>query len=127
MTVEGIVVTVIASLLSGLVGVGVSAWFFYRLERQKQKLDLARRLLGNRYSIKGDAFTCSMNEVIAVFADSDEVLTKMKLLYEALQAPGKSNAEPALIDFLKAVCKESGLTQTSLNDTYLLKTFNPRD
>jgi hypothetical protein len=41
-TVEGIVVTVIASLLSGLVGVGVSAWFFYRLERQKQKLDLAR-------------------------------------------------------------------------------------
>jgi hypothetical protein len=68
-----------------------------------------------------------MNEVIAVFADSDEVLTKMKLLYEALQAPGKTNAEPALIDFLKAVCKESGLTQASLNDTYLLKTFNARD
>lgn len=127
MTAEGIVVTVIASLLSGLVGVGVSAWFFYRLERHKQKLDLARRLLGNRYSIRGDAFSCAMNEVIAVFADSDEVLTKMKLLYEALQAPGKTNAEPALIDFLKAVCKESGLTQASLNDTYLLKTFNARD
>lgn len=44
-----------------------------------------------------------------------------------MEAPEKTNAEPALIDFLKAVCKESGLTQTSLNDTYLLKTFDARD
>ena len=127
MSLEAITVTLVASLLSGLAGVFASTWVFYKLERHKQKLDLARRLLGNRFSICGDAFSCAMNEVIGVFADSDEVLSKMKLLYEALQAHSKPNAESALIDFLKEVCKASGLTQATLNDAYLLKTFNARD
>ena len=127
MGIEAIIVTLISSLISGLVGVGVATWYFYKLERHKLKLDLARRLLGNRYSIKGDAFSCAMNEVIAVFADSKDVLNNMSRLYEALQAQGKPNAEVALIDFLKSVCKASRLTQATLNDAYLLKIFNARD
>lgn len=125
--VEAVITTLVASLLSGIVGVGVSFWFFFKLERHKLKLDLARRLLGHRFSISGDGFSCAMNEVIAVFADSPDVLQKMGLLYQALQTPGKPNADGALIDFLKSVCKSSGLTQAALNDGYLLKTFNPRD
>lgn len=127
LSTEAIIVTVIASLLSGLIGVGISAWFFYKIERHKLKLDLARRLLGNRYSITGDNFSCAMNEVIAVFADSQDVLQKMGKLYEALQTPSKPNADGALIDFLKAVCKSSGLTQATLNDGYFIKTFNARN
>lgn len=127
MSSDAILVTVISSLISGLVGVGVATWYFYKLERHKLKLDLARRLLGNRFSISGDAFSCAMNEVIAVFADSEDVLARMARLYEALQAPGKPNAEVALIDFLKAVCRASGLTQVTLNDAYLIKTFNARN
>jgi len=127
LSTEAIIVTVIASLLSGLIGVVVSAWFFYKIERHKLKLDLARRLLGNRYSITGDNFSCAMNEVIAVFADSQDVLQQMGKLYEALQTPGKPNADGALIDFLKAVCKSSGLTQATLNDGYFIKTFNVRN
>lgn len=126
MPIDAIVVTIISSLISGLVGVVVSTCYFYRLERHKLKLDLARRLLGNRFSISGDAFSCAMNEVIAVFADSPEVLREMSRLYEALQSHGKPNAEITLIDFLKTVCKASGLTQATLNDAYLLKTFNAR-
>ncbi len=124
---DPIVVTVASSLLSGIVGVGVSSWVFYRLERHRLKLDLARRLLGHRFSIRGDQFTCAMNEVIAVFADAPEVLQRMERLYQALETPGKPNAEGALVDFLKAVCKSSGLTQATLNDGYLIKTFNARD
>lgn len=119
--------TIISSLISGLVGVGVSTWYFYKLERHKLKLDLARRLLGNRFNVSGDAFSCAMNEVIAVFADSEDVLSKMARLYDALQTHGKPNADGALIDFLKSVCMASGLTQATLNDTYLLKTFNARN
>lgn len=124
---DAVFVTIVSSLISGLVGIGVSMRFFYSLERHKLKLDLARRLLGNRFSISGDAFTCAMNEVIAVFADSDEVLQRMGRLYEALESPGETHAEVALIDFLKAVCKDSGLTQVALNDAYFLKTFNARN
>lgn len=127
MTPEAIVVTVISSLVSGIVGAVISTWYFYKLERHKLKLDLARRLLGNRYSISGDAFSCAVNEVIAVFADSQDVLSKLRGLYEALQAPSKPNAESALIDFLKAVCRASGLAQGTLNDAYMLKVFNARN
>lgn len=126
MTTEAIVVTILSSLISGLIGVGVSAWFFYKLERHKLKLDLARRLLGNRYSIMGDDFSCAMNEVLVVFADSEDVLQKTARLYETIQTQGKPNVDGALIDFLKAVCKNSGLTQITLNDTYFIKTFNAR-
>jgi len=127
MSSQAVVITLIASLLSGLIGAGISMWYFYKLERHKLKLDLARRLLGNRFSITGDAFSCAMNEVIAVFADSEEVLSMMGRFYEVLQTHGKPNADGALIDLLKSVCKASGLTQAVLNDAYLLKTFNPRN
>jgi hypothetical protein len=124
---EAIIVTIISSLISGLVGVGVSAWFFYRIERHKQKLDLTRRLLGYRFSISGENFSCAINEVIAVFADAPEVLKKMEALYVAIQTPGKPNVDGALVDFLKEVCKSSGLTQATLNDGYLIKTFNAKN
>lgn len=124
---QAIIVTVLSSLASGIIGAAFSVWYFYKLERHKLKLDLARRLLGNRFSISGDAFSCAMNEVIAVFADSEAVLSKMARLYEALQTPGKPNADGTLIDFLKAVCKASGLTQETLNDAYFMKTFNAKN
>lgn len=127
MSNEAIIVTLVSSLLSGLIGIGVSAWFFYRLERHKLKLDLARRLLGHRYSIIGDNFSCAMNEVIAVFADCPDVLQKMGRLYDALETMGKPNAEGALIDFLKEVCKSSGLSQVTLNDAYFIKAFNAKN
>jgi len=127
LTTESIAVTIISSLLSGLIGIGISAWFFFKLESHKLKVDLARRLLGYRFHIQGDNFSCAMNEVIAVFADKPEVLQKMGRLYEVLQITGKPNADGALIDFLKEVCKSSGLTQATLNDAYLLKVFNPHD
>lgn len=119
--------TIISSLISGVIGVMVSMWYFYKLERHKLKLDLARRLLGNRFSISGDEFSRAMNEVIGVFADSPAVLTKLERMYEAIQAIGKPNAEAALIDFLKVVCKASGLSQIVLNDAFLLKAFNAKN
>jgi hypothetical protein len=124
---EMIFITVFSSIVSGIAGVFVTTWYFYKLERHKQKLDLARRLFGNRFSVKGDDFSRAMNEVIAVFSDSSEVLSRLRSLYEALEAQGKPNAETALIDFLKAVCRSSGLTQVTLNDAFLLKAFNARD
>ncbi|MBU4412404.1 MAG: hypothetical protein KKG98_04425 [Proteobacteria bacterium] len=126
MATESIIVTIISSLISGLIGVGVASFVFYKLERHKLRLDIARRLLGYRFDIQGDSFSCAVNEVIAVFADKPEVLKKMSRLYELLQTQGKPNADGALIDFLKEVCKSSGLTQATLNDGYLLKVFNGR-
>lgn len=124
-----LVTTVFVSLFSGIVGGVVSYFCFYKLERRKLKFDLARRLLGSRYDIRGDAFSFAINEVIAVFADSKDVLLKMEQFHKilALQAKNNSNADSALIDFLNSVCKASGLSRVTLNDTYLLKVFNARN
>ena len=127
MTNEAIIVTLVSSLLSGLIGIAISAWFFYRLERYKLRLDLARRLLGNRHSISGAEFSTAMNEVFVVFSDSKEVLKEMERLYETLQTPGKPSAESVFTDFLKSVCKASGLNQKTLNDAYFIKTFNAKN
>lgn len=89
MTITAIVITIITSLISGMVGVAASCYFLYKLERRKLKYDLAKRLLGYRFSIKGDEFSCAMNQVVAIFSDSPEVLQAMKNLYDALESPGK--------------------------------------
>src|SRR5690348_16389753 len=110
LSTDTIIVTAVSSLASGIIAVVISMWYFYKLERHKLKLDLARRLVGNRYNPTGDAFSCALNEVIVVFADAEDVLTKWARLFEALQMQGKPLANDKLLDFLKAVCKESGLT-----------------
>jgi len=127
MSSRAIIITIVSSLLSGFIGIFISSWFYYRLERHKLRLDLARRLLGNRHSIQGEGFSTAMNEVVAVFSDSKEVLMKMERLYETLQTPGKPNVDSVFTDFLKAVCNESGLNQKTLNDSYLIKTFNAKN
>ena len=78
MSFEAITVTIISSLLSGIIGVGVTVFVTYKLERHKLKLDLARRILGHRYEITGHGFSCAMNEVLAVFSDNPTVLQKME-------------------------------------------------
>jgi hypothetical protein len=124
--------TIFLPILSGLggaiIGACVSGWFLYRLERRRLKFDLARRLFGYRYSIKGDGFSCAMNEVMAVFSDAKNVLEKMDHLFKALKTTEKSNVhEEALTDFLKAVAKEAKLSQTTLDDNYFLEIFKGKD
>ena len=75
-----VLVTIVASLLSGLLGVFASAWFFARFEKRKLKMDTARRLLGHRFDITGEQFSAAMNEVFIVFADSPKVINAMQAL-----------------------------------------------
>jgi len=98
-----------------------------QLERYKLRLDLARRLLGNRHSISEPEFSTAMNEVFVVFSDSKEVLKEMERLYETLQIPGKPSTESVFTGFLKSICKVSGLSQKTLNDAYFIKIFNAKN
>lgn len=126
MTRDAILVTLVAALCSGVVGVGISAWFFARLERRKLKMDTARRLIGHRFDITGSDFSVAMNEVFIVFADSPQVISAMTALYEALSAPGKPNADDRLVTLLKEICRDLRITHGEINDAYFLKTFNAR-
>ncbi len=127
MTKEAILITIVSSLISGLAGVAIAAWFFYRIERYKLKLDLARRLFGYRHSIVGEGFSTAMNEVFVIFAGEDDVIQQMGRLYAAIETPGKPNLEIVFADFLKSVAKSAGLGKAKLNDAYFIKTFNAKN
>jgi hypothetical protein len=128
MTLDIIMLTIGASLLSGLVGVGISACFFARLERRKLKVDTARRLLGSRFNIEGVEFQQAMNEVTVVFADDKRITEVMDAFWNVIEKEhGPERAQKAnagLLAVLKAVCVSIGLHPKSLGDTHYLRFFS---
>lgn len=46
-----ITITVISSLLSGIIGVGISTWYYRRYESRKQKIELLRKIVGFRFAL----------------------------------------------------------------------------
>ena len=56
-----ILIIVIAALLSGLVGVGISNWYHNRNENRRIKRHVLQQLLGNRYDLRGQLFTEALN------------------------------------------------------------------
>lgn len=127
MTTQFVLVTIIAALISGLIGVLISARFFSRLEKRKLKIDTARRLLGYRYDVTSEQFSVAINEVFVVFGDSSKVLKAMQDFYEALSAPGKPHADERLVTFLKTICEDVGIVHKDISDAYFRKTFNLRN
>ena len=103
MDATNILITILVSLSSGLLGVLISPILLHRLERRRQKQDLTCKLLGSRYDINGKEFSSALNAVMGVFSDDKIVLKKLVELYKQLKVPGKPNSESALIDLLKAV------------------------
>jgi hypothetical protein len=117
-----------SSLLSGLIGVAVSAFFFARLERRKLKIDTARRLLGSRFSIEGVEFQQAMNEVMVVFSDErtvTEAMNEFWTLVENEHGPDRGEKTNAgLLKVLKAVCRSVGLHPKNLSDAHYLRFFS---
>ncbi len=125
MTIEFILVTLLASLLSGLVGVLVSFYFFQRLERRKLKFDTAKKLFGSKHNMAGKEFQEAMNEIMVVFSDSNDVIVAMDDLWTTLQTPlgarGPNIANEKMVKLMKAVCRAIGVKYKNLPDTYYLR------
>lgn len=88
---------VLSSLLSGLVGVGVSTYYYRRYEDRKSKLETLKRFVGNRYDLKGDAFSSVLNEIFVVFHDSERVMDALSAHHMAVTSPAQSSED----EFLK--------------------------
>lgn len=129
MTLEAILVTIIASLLSGLFGVFISFKFYERLEKRKLKIETAKKLIGGRFNLASNEFNMAMNEIFIVYADCPEVMSAKTNFWEALQVPREQRStklvDDKLLSLLKAVCQNSGITHTKdINDDFFLRTFN---
>lgn len=118
-------ITIGSSLVSGLIGVGVSFFFFSRMEFRKLKIDTARRLLGNRFNIGSHEFLQALNEVFVVFAKNKKVIKALNDFWDQRsENPNPSSSDVAndrLITLMKAIVEDVGLKQDEVNDSFYLK------
>ena len=118
---------IIASLLSGLIGAILSSYLYLKHEKRKQKFDILRRILGNRWAIaKGqegkaeharEEFFVALNEAIAVFHDSTSVI-------DALDRYHEDSSNDNFIRLFKAICKNLRVSY-ELNDSFFETPFTP--
>ncbi len=125
---SSIIVTIVASLLSGVIGVAVSFVFYTRLERKKLKIDTARKMFGNRYDISGTGFKEALNETMIVFSDSQDVIDNIETFFKVVETPKASRpidaADQAMIKLMKAICNDLNIKYKNLPESYFLKFFN---
>lgn len=119
-------VILISSLLSGLLGVGISTWYHQRNEIRQTKLQVLQQLLGNRHDIKGQLFTEALNQVFIIFYDSQDVLVALKTFHGVTMSIRKTTdlANQKLLDLFKAMCKNLKINPEPLTDNFFLQPFN---
>jgi hypothetical protein len=117
-------VTIVSSLLSGLLGVLISSAFYERLERRRYKRETVRRLLGARFDVASTDFKMAMNEIPVVFSDSKKVMAALEEFWQELQTPQKADADPKMAAFLRAVCEDVGVIHKGADDKFFLRYFS---
>ncbi|MEW6289932.1 MAG: DUF6680 family protein [Thermodesulfobacteriota bacterium] len=128
MTKEQILITVVSSLSSGLLGVLISSWFYARFEKRKMKTETARKLFANRHDMHGPGFHEAMNEIMIVFSGNQKVINLIEDLFKTIETPRQARpdkaADEALIKLMKAICKDIGIEYKTLPDSYYLNFFS---
>ena len=122
--------TVVSSLLSGLVGVFVSAYYYRRYERRKLKLDTLRRLLAYRHAtVVGSSqtvqehFFAALNEVFVIFHDSPNVIRALQSLHADLVRPER--LQDNVVTLFKVICSDLKISHAAVNDSFFLRPFVP--
>ncbi|SCZ84624.1 DUF6680 family protein [Nitrosomonas mobilis] len=123
-TTAQIFVTLSASLLSGLIGLGISTWHYRRFEVRKAKLDTLKKVISNRYDLQGDEFSRGLNEIVLVFNKSPSVMKALAAFHGKVVT--RQDVEDALLALLKSMCTDLGVGYEQFNDSFFLKPFNTR-
>ncbi|MCC7300244.1 MAG: hypothetical protein IT583_04120 [Verrucomicrobia bacterium] len=125
-----IVVTLIASLLSGIIGVLVSAHHYRKYDKEKLKRDVLRRLAGNRHLLtvvpceaKGEPFI-ALNEAFIVFSDSPKVIAALKKMHDELRQ--SERLVDNIVTLIKTMAEAANVSVNILNDSFIECPFSPR-
>jgi len=121
-----IYVTIISSIFSGLAALIISTIYYKRHENRKIRIDTLKRIISNRYDLKGDEFTRSLNEIFIVFRKSKSVMKALSDFHERTITPNISN-EDALLKLLKAMCDDLSIKYDDFNDSFFLRPFNTKE
>jgi hypothetical protein len=117
------------SLVSGLIGSLLTSHIYWRYERKRLKIDVLRRVVGNRYLLtpqylNNDSdtndFCAAINEVCVIYIRHKNVIDALK----AYQKDG--GTADGLTTLIKEMCSSVNLDYKGLNDLILEKPFAPK-
>lgn len=114
----------IAALVSGLLATSVTLYFQHRRALKERKIDCLRRVVGYRSMPPVPAWTSAMNEICVTFNNSTPVMTALALFERGIRTTG-GHANELLLDLIKAMMKDTGMSRTQIDDEFLLRPFQP--
>ncbi|MCH7973928.1 MAG: hypothetical protein IH949_08590 [Bacteroidetes bacterium] len=124
MVTKSIIIVIVASLLSGIIGIIISNIYHARFEERKIKIDTFKRVFSNRYDLQGDEFSKALNEIFVIYNNSENVISALRSFHQ--KVVNKQNSEDELLKLLKTMCKEVDINFDDFNDSFFLKPFNTR-
>lgn len=136
MTKEAIIITLISSIISGILATAITLYVNYKKEQIKVKRDLVDDVFGYRYQLSANGVHIdksgimkALNRIPIVFDDNEEVLKA----YDKLHDVASMNLDPtvrnmkmddALITLYKEMCKAAGIKVSNWNDSRIKNIFN---
>ena len=121
-----IMITILCSLISGLLGVLISNWQYKKYEKKKIKMETFRRVVGYRHCLVGNSqdneFLSALNEVFVVFNEDKEVINALKKLHEVLNLSDR--LVDNLVTLITEMCKVLNVNYSQVNDSFFEKPFS---
>lgn len=119
-----IAVTIISSLISGIVGVIISTVYYRKYERYQMKLKTLKDFAAYRWDLKGPNFTKALNEIFIVFQDSDKVTSALTQFHKTITSKNTELADDDLIKLFKSMCEDLKINPNKFSESFFLKPFN---
>lgn len=126
-TFTWVLITIISSLISGILGVVISIIYHKRAEKRQAKISTLKQFVGYRYDLKGEHFTKALNEIFVVFQDSQSVLEKLNEFHEIIISGQKEIANDKLVLLFKEMCKDLDIDPSKYSESLFLKAFNVKE
>lgn len=119
-----IIVTVVSSLISGILGVIISNLYYKRQQSRQTKINLLIDIFAYRFQLNetssGKELTSALNKIIIVFNNNEKVMEKYKNFISILQS--NRNKDDNLIWLLKEMCDDVNISYKFMSDE-LFKVF----
>ena len=117
----------LASIISGLLGVVVTIVYSRFNERRQQKLVVLEKFCANRNHLRGDKFTEAINGIFIAFKNSREVREKLLAFHKTITKNITDDTKTAnndLIELFKAMCRDLGINPHEYSEYFFLTPFN---
>lgn len=118
---------IFSSLISGMLGVLITNYFFLRQEKRKLKKDILIKLVGSKYDTSHDNFHQAINSIIVVYNEDKEVMQNLKNFMEAVESTTvnkNSHLSQKLLDLIISMNKNLGMKTKNIPENYLMRPLN---